>query len=286
MDASLVMYDGPPPSFADAGVLCATPAGLPIKFNPMYSGYDGVHTYQVPAFVVGADPASITWGSSDPTMVGMQAYVSGIMITTRGVPDGGQVTIVARSDAGCGSAPLTITAFTPEQWEAGAARYNNGNQLNSTSLLTQLDASGAVDAGFDGNTSGYDAGDSSCYKLPSTFTNPFENPPAACTDCHGPVGNSQLFGRTLFSDVSHTPEQTGGYSEAQLKAVWYTGTVPPGGYFDPSIICYTDWHLAHQWTDISTTEGQIGMNAYLRSLTPKEQVGCFDLFTSCDGGTD
>jgi hypothetical protein len=284
MDASLVMYDGPPPSFSDAGLLCPTPDGLPIKFNPMYSGYDGVHTYQVPAFVIGADPASITWGSSDPTMVDMQAYVSGIMITTKGVPDGGQVTIVAHSDAGCGSAPLTITAFTPEQWEAGAMRYNNGNQLTTTNLLDELDAGAYVDAGFDGNTAGYDAGDSSCFALPATFTNPFEDPPAACTDCHGPAGNSQLFGRTLFSDVSHTPEQTGGYSEAQLMAVWYTGTVPAGGYFDPNIICYTDWHLAHQWRDINTTEGQIGMNAYLRSLAPKEQEGCFDLFSSCDSG--
>jgi len=89
---------------------------------------------------------------------------------------------------------------------------------------------------------------------------------------------------TLFSDVSHTPEQTGGYSDGQLQGVFLTGTVPPGGYFDPAIICYASWHLAHQWTDINTTEEQTGMTAYLRSLTPKEQLGCFDIFSACDGG--
>jgi hypothetical protein len=164
-------------------------------------------------------------------------------------------------------------------------RYNNGNELNTTNLLNMLDA-----GDFDGNVpdgATYDAGTSDsgeCFNLPPTFTNPFEDPPAACTDCHGAVGNSQIFGMTLFSDVSHTPEQTGGYSEAQLQAVYLTGTVPAGGYFDPNIICYSNWHLAHQWTDISTPAEQTGMNAYLRSLTPKQQLGCFDIFSACDGG--
>ena len=82
---------------------CSTPDGLPIKFNPIYSGFDGVHTYQVPVFVVGVDPSTVTWGSSDPTMVSFQPYVRGIMITTK---KAGNVTIVARVGSQCGSAPL------------------------------------------------------------------------------------------------------------------------------------------------------------------------------------
>jgi len=68
-------------------------------------------------------------------------------------------------------------------------RYNNGNQLNTTNLLNELDA-----GAFDGNVpdgAGFDAGSGDagpCFNLPPTFTNPFEMPPAACTDCHGSVG--------------------------------------------------------------------------------------------------
>lgn len=285
MDATLVTYDGPPPSFADGSVSCSTPNGVPIKFNPMYSGFDGVHTYQVPAFVDGVDPASVTWGASDPTMVQLVPYVKGIMITTK---KAGNVQIIATVTSGgttkCGTAPLTITAFTPAEWDLGSMRYNNGNGLSTANLLTMFDAS-IPDGGLDGYA--YDAGDAAnCMSLPAGFSNPFDNPPAACTNCHGAVGNGQIFGMTLFSDVSHTPEQTGGYSEAELTAVYLNGTVPPGGYFDNSIICYPDWHAFHQWYDINTTEGQKGMNAFLRSLTPQEQLGCFDIFNSCDAGAD
>lgn len=287
----LVTYDGPPPNVDGGHLLCATPDGLPIKFNPMYSGFDGVHTYQVPSFVDGVDPASVTWGSSDPTMVDLQPYVSGIMITTK---KAGDVTIVARTSSACGSAPLHITQFTVDDWDAGSNRYNNGGALNVC-----FDASGIFDVQvpdgfvFDGNLSGFDAsaylnGDSgNCQNIPPGLTNPFECvPPPACTNCHGPVGNGQLFGMTLFTDVSHTPEQTGGFSDTELVNVFVHGTVPPGGYFDNSIVCYSNWHQIHTWWDINTTAEQTGVVAYLRSLTPKEQYGCLELFNknACDGG--
>jgi hypothetical protein len=282
LDSGLVVYDGPPGTIADGSTSCSSANGLSIKFNPMYSGYDGVHTYQVPAVVEGVDPSTITWGASDPTMVSFSPYVRGVMITTK---KAGTVTITASTTSGgqttCGSALLTITAYTTAEWQLGHDRYNNNNGLSTFSLLQQFDAS-VPDGGFDG---GFDAGDGgNCPSLPSTFTNPFEVPPAACTNCHGDVNNGQLFGVTIFSDVSHTPEQTGGYSESQLTDLFMRGTVPPGGYFDNNIICYPDWHAFHQWSDISTSEGQKGMNAYLRSLTPQQQLGCFDIYSTCDGG--
>jgi hypothetical protein len=294
VDATLVMYDGPPPNVDGGQLLCATPDGLSIKFNPMYSGFDGTHTYQVPSFVSGVDPGSVTWGSSDPTMVDLQPYITGIMITTK---KAGDVTIVAKSGGMCGTAPLHITQFTVDDWNAGNARYNSGGALNLCLDGGFFDADIPDGFVFDGNLAGYDAsayasyeGDSgNCMNIPPGITNPFEcgPPPPACTNCHGAVGNGKLFGMTLFTDVSHTPEQTGGFSDTDLVNVFVHGTVPAGGYFDESIICYQNWHQFHTWWDIDTTAEQTGVVSFLRSLTPKEQLGCLDLFNanSCaDGG--
>jgi hypothetical protein len=288
MDAMLTMYDGPPPkTITDAGLGCTTPTGLPLRFNPMYSGYDGTHKYQIPAFVPGVDPGSLTWGSTDPTMVDIQPYTGrpGVMLTTK---KAGDVTIVAfvTGTMTCGTSPLHIEQFTVDDWNTGNARYNNGNPLNLT-----YDAG---DSGFDGNfaeagidAAGFDANDICARLMAMNITNPFEHPPAACTNCHGTMSNGMLFGMTLFKDVQHTPEQTGGFSEADLTNVFVNGTVPPGGYFDNTIIPYCAWNQVHTWSDIDTPAKQKGMRSYLRALTPQEQIGCFELFSAnkcADGG--
>jgi hypothetical protein len=288
------MYDGPPPNIDGGHLLCGTPDGLSIKFNPMYSGFDGIHMYQVPSFVAGVDPGSVTWGSSDPTMVSFQPYVSGIMITTK---KAGDVTIVATSGTMCGTAPLHITQFTADDWNAGNARYNSGGALNFCFEGGLPFDAGDFDgnlSGFDGNFAGFDGaaafGDGgNCMNLPANFTNPFEcaPPPPACTNCHGAVGNAKIYGISLFVDVSHTPEQTGGFSDDDLVNVFVHGTVPPGGYFDNNIICYPNWHQFHTWWDINTPAEQKGVVSYLRSLPPQEQLGCLDLFNNAhcaDGG--
>jgi hypothetical protein len=275
MDATLITYDGPPPN-VDGGLLtCATPDGLPIKYNPMYSGFDGTHSYQIPSFVVGVDPSTVTWGSSDPSMVAFQPYVRGIMITTK---KAGDVTIVAKIGAKCGSAPLHITQFTVDDWNIGGARYNNGNSLVFSlpdGRVINIDAAAFDARAFEGGLPDVD--------LPDSFVNPFENPPAACTNCHGDVGNGMV-----FKDISHTPEQTGGFSEAELTNCFLHGTIPDGGYFDPTILPYKYWHQLHTWWDIDTPAKQVGMNAYLRALTPQQQLGCFELFNTnpCDAGLD
>jgi hypothetical protein len=300
-DATLVMYDGPPPNVDGGKLLCATPNALPIQFNPMYSGFDGMHMYQIPSFVMGVDPATVTWGSSDPTMVDFQPYVTGIMITTK---KAGDVTIVATavSDAGatvCGTATLHIAQYTVDEWNLGNMRYNNGNGLEVdarafAATLRSCDASvtpsgfdgnyGDFDgnlSGFDGNIPGFDGsyGDyDATAGIAACLGNPFDSPPAACTNCHGDVGNGKLFGMSLFTDVSHTPEQTGGFSDQDLVSVFVDGVVPSGGYFDSTVVPYATWHDFHRWADINTAEEQTGMVAYLRSLTPKEQLGCNDIF--------
>jgi hypothetical protein len=301
-DATLVTYDGPPPNVDGGKLPCDTPNAVPIQFNPMYSGFDGTHTYQLPTFVPGVDPASVTWGSSDPTMVAFAPYVTGIMITTL---KAGDVVIVASvvNDAGvktCGSAPLHITSYTPDEWSVGNARYNNGIGLviDASAILATLKSCDAgipadanIPSGFDGNVSGYDANFADFdgqAAVVACLGNPFDNPPAACTNCHGDVGNGKLFGMTLFTDVSHTPEQTGGFSDQDLVNVFVRGTVPDGGYFDNTIAPYDEWHDFHRWADIDTPEKQTGVTAYLRSLTPAEQLGCNDVFKKggpgCDAG--
>jgi hypothetical protein len=278
----LVTYDGRPPN-VDGGLLsCSTPSGLPIKFNPVYSGFDGVHNYQVPVFVEGVDPATVTWGSSDPTMVAFQPYVRGIMITTR---KAGDVTIIARLTSGskCGSAPLHISQYAPSDWDTGNMRYNNSNPLNFSA-----DAAGiTIPSGATLPDGGFDASAACTDPTLQNLMNPFESPPAACTNCHGMGSNGQLFGMTVFSDVEHTPEQTGGFSDNELTNVFVNATIPDGGYFNQQITPYCLWHKWHTWRDINTAAAQTGMMSYLRALTPQEQLGCFELFNAmmcADGG--
>lgn len=286
-DATLVTYDGPPPNVDGGTLSCATPDGLAIKYNPMYSGFDGTHSYQIPTFVQGVDPGSITWGSSDPSMVAFQPYVRGVLITTK---KAGDVTIVAQSGSMCGSSVLHIAQYTVDEWNIGNSRYNN-----SMALMINPESGIPADANFANfdasgfDASGFDAAAICGFLDSGRFVNPFGNTTPACTNCHGAGSNGKLFGMTLFMDIAHTPEQTGGFSEDQLTNVFVNGTIPEGGTFDNTITQYCIWHEAHLWTDIDTPEKQAGMRAYLRSLPPQEQTGCFELFNSnacanADGG--
>jgi hypothetical protein len=224
---------------------CSTPDGLGIVFSPMYSAYEPTHTYQLPAVVNGVDPTTITWGSSDPTMVTLESdpATGGTMITMQ---KSGTVQIVATAGSLCGSATLTITAATPEDWATGNARYNDGTVLHF----------GRGDAG----TTVPDAGG------------------PACTNCHGPTADGGA-----FNDIAHTPEQTGGFSDSDLTGIVVDGVVPDGGYFDPTIISYARWQKFHQWSDIQGTEQQ-GIVVYLRSLTPTPQNGSANFGGQHDGG--
>ncbi|MGH7434969.1 MAG: hypothetical protein ACRENE_04780 [Polyangiaceae bacterium] len=284
--SGLVMYDGPPPN-VDGGMLaCTTPNGLSVKFNPVYSGFDGTHTYQVPVFAEGVDPSTVTWGASDPSYVSMQPYVTGVMITTR---KAGEVDIIARSGSKCGTTHLTITQFQASDWTAGNARYNNGNGLNLNILALPPALAGMV------NDGGFTSPDGSMYDASSVctssdfmgLTNPFEMPPAQCTNCHGAGSNGVVLGKTIFSDVQHTPEQTGGYSDSQLTNMFVNGVVPDGGYFASSITPECIWSRWHQWQDIDSGAEQTGVLSYLRAIVPQEQTGCFDLLNTpmcSDGG--
>jgi len=86
--------------------------------------------------------------------------------------------------------------------------------------------------------------------------------------------------------VSHTPEQTGGFSDDDLLNIILRGDFPDGGYFDSTIAIYSVWHNFHRWTDI-TADQQRGIITYLRSLTPVYQKGSINIgaFDDLDSGT-
>ena len=93
---------------------------------------------------------------------------------------------------------------------------------------------------------------------------------------------------TLFSDVSHTPEQTGGFSEDELTNAVVNGTIPEGGYFDNSIICYPDLASGPPLVG-HRHDGRANGDSRVSSLARSQgQFGCFDLFNStascADGG--
>jgi len=216
-----------------------TDGGLTIAFNPMYSAYDGKHTFEVPAVVFGSS-GSVTW-FADPSMVGMQAdpeRPNEVLITTLAA---GTTTIHVQSDDGkCASAPLYIAAASESDWEIGNARYNDGVSLHPNATPSADDASPLEPGGTGG---------------------------PACTSCHGETATNGP-----FTDVSHTPEQTAGFSDDDMVNIVVNGTFPPNGVFDWNIVSYPVWQNFHRWTDI-TSDQQKGIVVYLRSLTPAPQKG-------------
>jgi hypothetical protein len=212
---------------------CISASAIQVVFSPMFSAYDGVHRFQVPAIVVGIDPTIVQWTSSDTSVATVESdmVVGGTMVTVQGA---GTATIVAQAGNLCGASLLTVDSATPDEWQQGSDRYNNG--------ITYSRQHG-------------DMG------LPDGSSN--EDP--ACTNCHGPTAMNR------FVDVAHTPEQIGGFSDQVLGGIMQMGDVPDGGYFDPTIVPYRVWQSFHHWQ--LTDEDVKGVIVYLRSLTPTPQTG-------------
>lgn len=223
---------------------------LTVVFAPMYSGYDGVHEYKVPVIVQGIKNATFT--ASDSAMVDIQKTAEGALITTR---KAGKVTITAKAGGLTGKSELTITAFTPAEWETGKQRYTGG----STLVLPTFDP---------------------CRPTPTipTIANDL-----ACTNCHGTTAT--------FGDIEHTPQQTGGYSDDQLITI-FTQAKKPDGVGMHTMIPQQIWQFFHKWK-VDETQKK-GVVAYLRALPPKTQ-GALDfgglradggfVRPTCDGGT-
>ncbi|HKP63110.1 MAG TPA: hypothetical protein VJV78_40515 [Polyangiales bacterium] len=173
------------------------------------------------------------WECSDPSAVDFEidGVMNGVMITTR---KAGTFTITATAGKRKGSVPLVVTAATEADWERGKERYNNKIAL----MLTPQTLMGAgMGMGF---------------RLEQNL---------ACTNCHGS-------GATYLA-VEHTPQQTGGYTDDEIKNIFMNGQKPPGAMFGslPGIMNF--YPMFHKWT--ANEEDYQGLVVYLRSLEPKSQ---------------
>lgn len=197
-----------------------------ILFSTMYSAFDGVHEFKIPAIVNGY--TGVQWSAEDPTMVDLvQTGDNSVMITTR---KAGTTRIIARSGSLSGSAEIHITDATPQDWELGEQRYNNGVPL------PQFDAQMAMSMGI---------------SIPDDLS---------CRNCHG--GGAEAL------SVEHTPQQTGGYSDEDLVAIFTMGQKPPTAGWRTGIPMFI-YTMLHTWT--ATEEEKKGVVVYLRSLEPKSQ---------------
>jgi hypothetical protein len=256
----------------------------------MYSAYipgSTAQVFSIPA--VTTDGNTATWSLSDPTQGNLQPQtfangsemLQGVMITLAGTGDSnGDVTVIATESGGaCGSAVLHITNNLESDWTIGSQRYNDGVSLH----VGGPGGDGGFtrpDGGFHHRDGGFEGGGGG--GPPSLDAGSFfeEEGGTACTNCHGPTAMNGI-----FNDVSHTPEQTGGFSDEDLANIILNGQVPDGGYFDPTVIisscdggpactaqAYQRWSSFHRWTDIQPDQLP-GIICYLRSLTPAPQNG-------------
>jgi hypothetical protein len=212
-----------------------------ILFSPMYSAYDGVHDFKLPAIVNGY--TDVQW-EADEEYVGLERLSdNSVMITTR---KAGEVRIIARSGSLSGSAMLTITEASPSDWELGEMRYNNGVDLPPINQAEAM-AMGVT--------------------IPDDLS---------CRNCHG--------GGAMALSVEHTPQQTGGYSDADLVNIFTMGAKPPTAGWRSGIPEFIYMRL-HTWT--ATEEEKKGIIVYLRSFEPKSQgdIDFGGLFNRGDGGT-
>lgn len=208
-----------------------TDAALEILFPKMYSAYDGVHAFRIPAMVVGVK--SVKWSAEPDDAVELEKQADGsVLITVKKVAD---VTIHAKAGNLQASAPLKITQATPEEWNEGNERYNNG-------VVWQR--GGERDGG------GGDGGARGQRKV---------DPTLSCTNCHNRGGKG--------GDVEHTPMQTGGYTDDELVTIFSEGKKPPG--VKMRTMPRERWENMHKWK-MEPNEKK-GLVIYLRSLEPEAQ---------------
>jgi hypothetical protein len=205
------------------------PSGsLVVRFTSMYSTYDGVHSFTLPATVDGAQ--NETWSVSDPSLVAISPLTSvepgacagDALLTTKGA---GMVTVTATTpDGRTGSAPLVITQADPSVYDPGASRALNGESGQDWTM---------------------------CSKNP--YATGCSGQP--CVNCHtGAPGG-----------IEHTPQQTGGFSDTDLTNLIFHGEIP-AGFTSLMSSLPPGWSMFHQWE--ASQQEQAGLVSVLRALPP------------------
>jgi hypothetical protein len=257
--------DGSSGGSAGAGDTSVLTGALKVVFAPMYSAYDGVHDYKLPATIDQAaldpnaiDPVlmdTVKW-TADDKFVAKEPYPDlpgGVLLTTKAA---GTTTVTATASTQSGrkvngTAILQITQATADEWALGEARYNNNVMINLGM--------------FGGMTGAAGAGMMATGGVPDISTLIPRN--ASCANCHN---------NTSGITVEHTPQQTAGYSDDDLIMIFTQGAKPMGATFNsqflkglPAEFAMTIYKALHTW-DIAA-EVQRGLVFKLRSIGPAPQ---------------
>jgi hypothetical protein len=209
-------------------VLTGQPA-FGLVFSPMYSAFDGVHDFQVPVVPQGGVTVD-KWEIANA----QGAVQTGVADFAKEDSFGGAMIKVRKAG------DYFVVAHAGKQigWAelhvtaATPDQWSMGEMRYNNSIMLQ--------------------------SLIPMGTTPPKDP--SCKNCHG-TGAS-------FLDVEHTPQQTGGYSDAELIGIITTGTKPANAV-SKSGIPLTVYKFFHTWT--ATPEEQQGLVIYLRSFQPKSQ---------------
>jgi cytochrome c553 len=121
---------------------------LQFAFSPMYSAYDGVHVFKVPATVHGL--LVERWSADPPGAVDIEPVDrSGSALLT--VQRAGTVRITAEAGAERAEVDLLVTAITPEDWAIGERRYREGSAVLTGPTRSEI-ADDAACTGCHGST--------------------------------------------------------------------------------------------------------------------------------------
>ena len=212
---------------------------LQLTYSPMYSAYVEGHEAQVPVLLKDTSlrGKGAHFTSSDPTIAVVADSADGATVT---VKKDGVVTIKASLNGDTGSAKLTITKFTEEQWKTGQARYSKSD----LALISP------------------DGGTISALTLASPNG---RNANGACNTCH----TAQA--KTL--KIENGPVQIAGYSDDELITIFTMGKKPESAVMKSQIPLFV-WGMFHTW-EVTDAEKQ-GLIAYLRTQTPTANPAMID----------
>jgi hypothetical protein len=191
------------------------------------------------------------WRASVPAAVVIEpldARAANIHIRAASKP----VRIIATSaDGKQSSALLTITSGTPDAFELGRMRYNNGKPA-IVEPQSEQEAEALSERIAEAERNGLPP-ESVLYRRD-----------AACNNCHGDA-STIVDGRP----VRHTPAQIGGYSDDEVIDVITRGLKPGRRPASDRLGTPGSWASVHSW-EVTADEAR-GLVLYLRALTPRPQ---------------
>lgn len=182
--------------------------GLPIKFSPMYSAYDGKHTFQVTP-----SASAMNWDGEDSAIVAstvrwtvdrsfvevgdFDALPNGVLLTMKRAGKT-KIRVQAMTLAGAkktGEALLSISQVSRDEWEAGSTYYHQTGGITERRLGSYCGEAAELTA-----------------KLPGLLP--------GCSNCHAEGGSLAK---------PPTPTQTAGLDDEQLLQVFSNAAELPSG---------------------------------------------------------